>query len=231
MSFDVYHFTDKNKKLGQGVFWWSIARELSCPGASAVCREICYGKRGRIGKASNDVPYGRRFMAAKSRTFVPDLLAAIRNKHPVAFRINDIGDYFSEDYVRKWIEIVENRRDIRFFGYTRSWWVRRRGRPLWPALRQLAAQPNMVLFLSIDRSMTTKMVPRDAADLPWAWVAVDDNDLPDRPVDLVFRNFRRKLLPLANPNHFGGPVCRNEDGITETTCRECGICWRWKEQR
>ena len=155
---------------------------------------------------------------------------ALRKKRPVACRINDVGDYFSTTYIGKWIEIVRDRdcRDIRFFGYTRSWAAPKK-KKLWPALRELAAEPNMVLFLSIDRSMS-KVVPEGASDLPWAWVAVDDNDLPDRPVDLVFRNLRHKLLPLADPTHFGAMVCRSEDGVTETTCRECGFCWQWKKQ-
>jgi hypothetical protein len=159
-------------------------------------------------------------------SFAQDVIEALRNKRPVAFRINDVGDFYSISYIRKWIEIVRARRDIRFFAYTRSWVCTR----LWPALRELAAEPNMVLFLSCDHSMADQRVPQGAADLPWAWLAVDDDDLPDRPVDLVFRNLRRTLCPLKDPNHFGvgAMVCRSEDGQTETTCRKCGFCWRWK---
>lgn len=225
-SSDVFQFHDGNSKLGKGVYSWSIARPDSCPGASQVCRQICYGAQGHVARPDNPGPLWRRYIASKSRYFVPQMLAALQRKPPAVFRINDVGDFFSVLYANKWAEIARAQRHVRFFGYTRCW-VRK---TIWPALRELAAEPNAVLFLSIDHSMTKRVLPEGASDLPWAWLAVDDDDLPDRPVDLVFRNFRRKLRPLARLNHFGAPVCPAEDGVTKTTCRECGLCWRWKEQ-
>jgi hypothetical protein len=86
----------------------------------------------------------------------------------------------------------------------------------------------VVLFLSVDRSMIELPVPEGASDLPWAYLAIDDNDVPARPVDIVFRFDWRKLPALDNPNHFGSKVCPYEDGRTKTTCSRCKFCPYWK---
>ena len=117
--------------------------------------------------------------------------------------------------------------NVRFFAYTRSWVCA----DLWPALRELAAEPNMVLFLSCDHSMADNVMPPWAADLPWAWLAVNGQ----RPAGPS----RRPCLPKPSPNAapprgsklLHTPVCSAEDGKTETTCRECRFCWQWKQRQ
>jgi hypothetical protein len=231
-----WRFSDRNAKLGPNILSFSIAPKVSCPGASATCTEMapdgkaapkprCYGFRGRFARSSFRRCYQRHWDVSKSPEFPGEIIESLlrRQDRLLAFRIHDLGDFYSVDYIEAWIRIVRTCRAISFFAYTRSWVCP----DLWPKLRELAAEPNMVLFLSLDRSMMEIPIPPGGNDLPWAYLAVDDSDIPSRPVDVVFRYDWRKLPPLDDPNHFGSKVCPHEDGRTKTTCSRCKFCWRW----
>lgn len=225
-----FKFNDRNGKLGDGIFAFSIDRQRSCLGASAVCQEICYGACNRSAWTPFVMRYLDNFTLSRSALFAENMLGSLANERPVAFRVHDVGDFYSANYARKWLKIIRARRDIFFFGYTRAWV----SAELVPELRRLAVEPNMTLFLSLDRSMPYDRIPGTLADLPRAWLATTDEDIPQTSlrVAVVFRNLRNKILPLKNPGHFGATVCLAETGQAKVTCRQCEYCWRrWKTTR
>lgn len=60
------------------------------------------------------------------------------------FRVHDSGDFFSLSYIRAWTEVVRLCPGVKFWFPTRAWRF-----PHWlPALRLLAAEPNVSLKLS-----------------------------------------------------------------------------------
>ncbi len=65
-------------------------------------------------------------------------------------RFHPSGDFYTERYIRAWIQICTSLSEWRFFGYTRSWAIP----SLRTALEELAALPNVALYVSIDPSMT-----------------------------------------------------------------------------
>ena len=44
----------------------------------------------------------------------------IQNKKVDILRVHDSGDYYSRDYVAKWMEIAKRLPDVRFYSYTKS---------------------------------------------------------------------------------------------------------------
>ncbi len=68
-------------------------------------------------KKSND----RRLDATLRSAFVSIIVKEIRNTGSPAFRLHDVGDFYSVEYIEKWKEIANNLPEVIFFGSTRSW--------------------------------------------------------------------------------------------------------------
>ena len=234
----IWTLGGNNAKLGEWVASWSISPKISCPGASDVCKEIvadgagalkerCYGFRGRFAQKKLRRPWHYNFGFSKTSAFAATLIEAIKKSAPRAFRLNDVGDFYSPEYIAKCRAIVRALPHVACWAYTRSW----RCPESWPALRQLASEPNMTLWLSLDRSMGQFSIPADANDLPIAWLAVDNDDKPPVAVNLIFRFDWKRLPPLNDPQHFGARICPHETGSnTKTSCIQCRYCIDWKRR-
>lgn len=84
-----------------------------------------------------------RYRASKRKDFVEKVLAELKRFQPDFFRWHSGGDYYSEEYVEKVIEIVRNTPDTLFRSTTRR-------RDLLKPLLKLAELPNMILRESLD---------------------------------------------------------------------------------
>jgi len=158
----------------------------------------------------------RNLKASKEKEFVPWMVHEIRENFVRVFRPHVVGDFYNERYVRKWIRIVKRSRETEFFTYTRTWAVP----DYFDAIVELGRQPNMQLWLSFDRDMA---VPPRLKGFRRCYLAADDEDHPPQKVDLVFRDYRRTVMKRAK---YRVLVCPYDNGVTNTTCSKCGICWR-----
>lgn len=68
-------------------------------------------------KEAND----RRLDATFRSDFVDTIVKEIRQTRAPAFRLHVIGDFYSVEYIEKWITIVKALPTVMFFGSTRSW--------------------------------------------------------------------------------------------------------------
>lgn len=129
----------------------------SCPGAvlapdetgrKAICAG-CYALDGNYRFApvrrSQEIRYEwvKGLMRSRQgrRGFVTTMVKAIGRLQEPYFRIHDSGDFFSEAYVRAWIEIAKRLPGVKFWAPTRSY----RNKTMIGALRELAALPNVVV--------------------------------------------------------------------------------------
>ena len=78
--------------------------------------------------------------------FVPIIEREIRSTKASAFRLHVIGDFYSEEYIRKWIEIATDLENVIFFGSTRTW----RCGLLGEALKDFRDMPNVFMKASTD---------------------------------------------------------------------------------
>ena len=140
----------------------------------------------------------------------------LRENFVRVFRPHVVGDFYNGRYIRKWINIVKRSPQVAFYTYTRTWVVPE----YFDAIIELGRLPNMQMWLSFDQTMP---VPPRTRGIERCYLAVDDEDQPPRKVDLVFRNSRRTVMQQAK---YGSLVCLYEDGVTETNCSKCGVCWR-----
>jgi hypothetical protein len=143
-----------NIKVGN-IFDYSLPHEATCPGMSPLCSKWCY-VRNRNYSPSVQRVFAENLAATKLPTFKGILYGLLmetqlqwKKGQTKIFRFHPSGDFYSEKYVRDWIEIVQKLPDWQFYGYTRSWAVE----SLEPSLLELAGQPNVCLYASMDRTM------------------------------------------------------------------------------
>jgi hypothetical protein len=236
-------FCDNNGKLGKGMLSFDMSPIVSCPGsAHAICRElrpdgnatpkpICWACRKvyRQKKMKNRLAANLAF--SRTEQFVPWANGVIgRRRTAKAVRMPGIGDLYDVAFVGKVRSIVQANPQMPFWLYTRCWSVP----TIWEELKTLKAEPNLTMWLSWDRKMAEHHGPPPDRALPWCWLATDDDDLPPEPVDIVWRydghlQWNKKL---PEKHVLGGcVVCPHEDGVTKTTCLQCGICWRGAKNR
>lgn len=144
-------FSTPNKMPG---FSFGLPAGDACPASKAMADEPssicgqCYALRGnytfpavkRTGLAR--LEWARTNLA--NGEFVRIICNAIRFHYPTEqglFRIHDRGDFFSNEYINAWYEIVKTFPNIKFWVPTREW--------LFPhkreALRRLATLPNITV--------------------------------------------------------------------------------------
>jgi hypothetical protein len=215
--------SEGNSKLGPAIFTWSIPGGETCPGASPACAAECYAKKGRMFSPHVRAHYTRNLTITQRDTFARLMIAEVKRRWPRVVRIHAAGDFYSAEYVRKWIEVARACPDVRFYAYTRSWRVAE----IAGALVELAKLPNVRLWYSADHD--TGLPPKLPRRVRVAWMQTEGDDLP-RKADVLFRVQRlrktvqkRVALPLAV-----ALTCPVENGATGhlTDCQRCGVCWR-----
>lgn len=227
-----------NSKLGKGLMSFDMTPGVSCPGSThAICRElrpdgnadpkpICWAcrKKYRQQKMKDRLAVNLRF--SRTDSFVEWANGVIsRRRTAKAVRLPGTGDMYSAKFVSKVRSIVQANPKMRFWAYTRSWVIP----SIWEELQKFGDEPNMVLWLSWDRAMARHYGPPPDRKFPWCWLATDDDDLPVEPVEIVWRYDGHLQWNQSLPEkHILGSslVCPHEDGVTNTTCLKCGLCWR-----
>ena len=112
---------------------FSLPAVMTCPGANTGCLSACYARR------DERFPSVRKYRianlaAARSRDFVPAMIAAIKAAlytkrgalrrrfigKKIVFRLHESGDFFSVAYMRAWFAVARELPFIQFFTYTKS---------------------------------------------------------------------------------------------------------------
>lgn len=206
-----------NRKLGLLVHQWSIPSGLKkiCVGASAVCLLLCYAMQNHYLRPTVKEALNRNYKESLRKDFVAVMCGWIRSMFARIVRVHASGDFYSEEYVRKWIEITRRSPGITFFAYTRSW-----NKPeVLVALRELARMPNFVMWWSCDRETGA---PPITPGVRRAFLMTSNSDLPKFKVDLVFRSQHRTVMKWVKE----ALVCPVENGVTTTTCSRCQLCFK-----
>lgn len=204
-----------NSKLGK-IPNWSIPAIKTCPGRSKLCEDLCYATTGCYAFKSTQEAHIKNLRTSKGTTWVKRMVAEVKSKKAKVFRWHGAGDYYDAEYARKCIDIAKACPDKIFYSYTRSW----RRADILPLLLELAALPNVQLWFSVDKE--TGEAPRHDL-IKQAYLAVDDDDIPSFPVDLVFR----EKVKTVKKKIAGAMVCPVENGTeNDVTCESCKYCYK-----
>jgi len=182
----------------------------------------CYAKRGFFHMPNVKESHERNFHFCTAPEFEDWMAMQLLDQFVRVMRVHVSGDFFSVEYVRRWLRIVKRSPRQQFFAYTRSWRVEE----MIPELIELAAEPNFQMWWSLDRETGPAPLIRGIRQ---AYMAIDDVDASLAPddCDLVFRDQPATRMKRAN----GVLVCPTENGVktkAKITCSHCGICWNKK---
>jgi hypothetical protein len=146
-----------NSKIGQWseyydkVFVWNLPVVLTCPGASQWCLRHCYNADKRHEKFPIDSWHKNlQFFLEDKKALAIELLKILTQENGrVAVRIHSSGDFFSNEYINFWKDLINKTPDVNYWAYTRSW-----VKPaLSESLNELKKSPNLQLFASWDNTM------------------------------------------------------------------------------
>lgn len=212
--------TQGNSKLGAVIWGWSLPALFTCPGASILCKLLCYAMRGRYRMGNVIEAHERNLLVAKGPGFADKMIDWIYDKMVIIMRVHPSGDFFNRRYIKAWLKIVRRNRHVRFYAYTRSWAVPE----LLPLLVELSREPNFEMWFSWDKTMS---FPPRRKGIRTCYLSENDEDLPGRKTDLVFREDSSTVM---KKDPLGNQVCPYDNGITSTTCSRCKLCWTSKEK-
>ncbi len=136
-----------NLKLGKNIFTFSLPPINTCPQATTECTEICYAKKSFKQYPNVREAWEGNLKETKKKGFVKNFNELlVKKKKGTICRLHVSGDIYDKDYLKSLISIVENNKDIIFYGYTRMW----RDSSFHPLLLYLNSLENMTLFASTD---------------------------------------------------------------------------------
>ena len=109
-----------NKKMDKSVFNWSITPIESCPNCKD-CAKTCYARFPYYYYKVTKKAWDRNFALAKSGEFKKHIINQLKKSRICEFvRIHTSGDFFSQQYINDWKEIIETFPNIKFYTYTKT---------------------------------------------------------------------------------------------------------------
>ena len=214
-----------NQKLGPLIYNFSLPAFETCPGCTAACAAVCYARDGFYTIPSTKTSLWKNYEASMKRTFAHEVIAQIRKQKARLVRIHPAGDFYSNDYIKKWQYIAKRCGGTTFYVYTRAW----RSKRLLQQLEKLARMHNVVMWWSADcETDLHNGEPPKVEGVRVAYMQMHDDDFVPEYTDLVFRVKRDTVRKFVQ----GRLVCPVENGYTgwvhKMTCSDCKICYRTK---
>jgi len=124
----VYNWLSINSKLakitGVKTYNWGIPAYRAangfktCPNAAA-CAIGCYAKSGAYLFSNVAKVFEKRLEFALSANFVSEMNAELKRRKVKRLRIHDSGDFFSLEYLNRWLEIIKANPETEFYAYTK----------------------------------------------------------------------------------------------------------------
>ena len=100
---------------------FSLPVIVTCPGKTPFCERYCFGLKGRFTLARLKEINDQRLDATLKPEFTDIIVMEISKTRAPAFRLHVVGDFYSVEYIEKWIEIANRLPHVIIFGSTRSW--------------------------------------------------------------------------------------------------------------
>lgn len=235
--------TSGNSKAGTT---FGIDNIRTCPGATALCKSLCYVNEGAMNFSPAKLMRARNTQACHNalrlggpRLLASLLLAEIDRVNVRVIRFHDSGDFFSVPYIQAWVIVAQERPDVTFFGYTRSWRI--------PALRaallDFAELPNVKLWLSADADCWLAALVDVQTNFTWrglAFMQTNDNHA-DQAIEAILQqlenrrviNFPAHSKTKAKQAAINPKVTRNCPAVTgqikesrsNPACLQCKLCF------
>lgn len=130
----------------------------TCPMAGK-CAQGCYARSGAyiwntVAQAYEhrlEMSFKPDFGAAIERELKPKVTLAQRQSKQLAIRIHDSGDFYSPEYLDKWLEVINNHPSIIFYAYSKMV-------PLFKAYIKRKLIPNNLIIIFSEGGLKDKSI-------------------------------------------------------------------------
>lgn len=134
-----------NRKLAKNVGVFNLPAIFTCPNSTSVCRSVCYATKKYLTSKVLKFRFSN-LISSFEEDFVDKISGQIKACMLRKVRVHESGDFYSQEYLNKWVKIAKNNPNTKFLAYTRSFQLDFRRIP-----------DNFVIYFSIDRE--TKECP------------------------------------------------------------------------
>jgi len=93
----------------------------TCMYKTTYCDEFCYAAKGSFNFPVVKNSMARNLEETKSEAFVRMMSVQIHTLKIKWVRIHACGDYYSQEYIDKWLDIAANCPETKFLSYTRNY--------------------------------------------------------------------------------------------------------------
>lgn len=137
-----------NLKMGKGVYIFNLPPLKTCtPSSWCLGKDLgkprCYALRNNFTFPSVIKSSEERYMLSHSKDFSHEMIEFIQKKNIKYFRIHSSGDFYSKDYIDKWIKIAKKCEKTKFRSTTRR-------RDLIDKIEELNNLSNVIIRESLD---------------------------------------------------------------------------------
>lgn len=182
---------------------------LDCPFRSAGCEAVCYATKGNHQFPSVKDSRARSFEESKRDDFTKRMAYTIRyhlqtkryKDSVMVLRIHESGDFYSVQYLRKWIEIWKNLEGepVLFVFYTKSF-------------------PFFLMLTEEEKNVIRRMMKSGQLAMN---LSIDDTTSTRQKIAYLEM---LKEFPLANTYRVTETATEDDDKCDCADCARCGAC-------
>ncbi|CAN5535477.1 hypothetical protein BH11CYA1_BH11CYA1_49030 [soil metagenome] len=221
MALDYGLELTSNSKVGWA---FSLPRTETCINATNLCRRLCYGNGIRYQSAGQKAKRSRNFRTcefllaeggpellaenlsmlvdqARPRDWLTAKITGGKTKIPFTLRVQDVGDFYSVDYIRAWFLTAKKHSECKFWFYTRSFI----NLDVFTELTKLASLANCQGWLSVDSENFEEAILAlcKAPAGVWKLALLQDSALRSEVID-AFESLETEVDIVNFPYHRGG---------------------------
>ena len=131
-----------NKKIHSSIPIWNLPTIRTCPSRTPACSKFCYAiPAEKLGGSTTLHSRERNWKYSLRQDFVTRANTYLKIINPDYVRIHESGDFYNEEYFKKWLRIVALNPKIRFLAFTKTF--------SWDYLKYVIPG-NLQLIFSID---------------------------------------------------------------------------------
>jgi len=93
--------------------------KVTCP-LAGECAKYCYAQKGAYIWSNVSPAFERRLQATMKADFAQVMVKEIIKKKADYIRVHDSGDYYSKEYLNKWLAIAKKLPTVKFYSYTNN---------------------------------------------------------------------------------------------------------------
>jgi hypothetical protein len=168
----------KSSTKDVAVYNWTIPAykaldgTITCPNASK-CIKGCYAQQGAYVWSNTQKSHNEKLELTRSSDFVNLMVTEIKakaKKHKsVYIRIHDAGDFYSSEYLTKWLSVMDQCKDlkVKFYAYTKQVEM----------FKAITVPSNFIVIFSFGGKQDTLINPETDRH---AWVFESEQELLDK---------------------------------------------------